>query len=245
MPLIPPLLTHAPLGIRVVRCGLLGLVRRLGVPSLVIALSFWVGLMPAWAAWDANLIRQAAAKRGPQVAASAAELLGVVAGLRGKPELERVRTLNDYFNRKVAFKEDKDTWGQIDYWATPLEIFERGAADCEDYALAKYFSLLATGMAPAKLRLIYVRAQMGGPQGPIQAHMVLAYYPSPSAEPLVLDNLVTTVQPASARKDLAPVFSFNSDGLWMGVGVDRVGDPVARLSRWSDILNRARAEGFF
>ena len=31
-------------------------------------------------------------------------------------------------------------------------------------------------MPGAKLRLVYVRAQLGGVGGPTQAHMVLAYY---------------------------------------------------------------------
>ena len=121
--------------------------------------------LPSWAAWDANRIRQSALKRGPQVATSAQELLNLLETLRPKPELERVRAVNDYFNRKIAFKDDRDVWAQADYWATPLEMFELGAGDCEDYALAKYFSLLSTGMSPAKLRLIYVRAQLGGPAG--------------------------------------------------------------------------------
>jgi hypothetical protein len=86
---------------------------------------------------------------------------------------------------------------------------------------------------------------MGGPTGTVQAHMVLAYYPSATSEPYILDNLVNTVQAASRREDLSPVFSFNSEGLWMGTGSERVGDPVARLSRWADVLARARAEGFF
>ena len=40
----------------------------------------------------------------------------------------------------------------------------------------------------------------------------------PGAEPLILDNLITEVRPASRRPDLVPVFSFNSEGLWQGVG---------------------------
>jgi len=78
----------------------------------------------------------------------------------------------------------------------------------------------------------------------VQAHMVLAYYATPAAEPLILDNLISEVRPASRRPDLVPVFSFNSDGLWQGVGAQAAGDPVSRLSRWRDVLAKARAEGF-
>jgi predicted transglutaminase-like cysteine proteinase len=96
-------------------------------------------------------------------------------------------------------------------------------------------------MPSARLRLVYVRAQVGGA---VQAHMVLAYYAAPSAEPLILDNLVGELRPASRRPDLVPVFSFNSDGLWEGVGAKVAGDPLARLSRWREVLAKARAEGF-
>ena len=76
--------------------------------------------------------------------------------------------------------------------------------------------------------------------------MVLAYYLQPDAEPLVLDNLIGEIRPASRRPDLVPVFSFNSDGVFAGVS-GKESTPVGgtgRLSRWEDLLKRARAEGF-
>ena len=148
------------------------------------------------------------------------------------------------------FGEDLEVWQQVDYWASPLETLNQGQGDCEDYAIAKYFSLLALGIPTAKLRLVYVRAQIDGPHAaasaPPQAqpHMVLAYYAQPHAEPLILDNLAPDVQLASQRPDLTPVFSFNSQGLWQGPGLQRVSDPVTGLSRWREVLARARAEGF-
>jgi hypothetical protein len=76
--------------------------------------------------------------------------------------------------------------------------------------------------------------------------MVLAYYPQPEAEPLVLDNLIGDIRPASRRPDLVPVFSFNSEGVFTGVSA-KDSNPAAgvgRLSRWEDLLKRAHAEGF-
>jgi hypothetical protein len=40
---------------------------------------------------------------------------------------------------------------------------------------------------------------------------VLAYYALPEAEPLILDNLISELRPASRRPDLTPVFSFNAE----------------------------------
>jgi hypothetical protein len=40
------------------------------------------------------------------------------------------------------------------------------------------------------------------------------------------------------------VFSFNAEGLWQGVAGASAGDPAARLSRWREVLTKAKAEGF-
>ena len=53
-----------------------------------------------------------------------------------------------------------------------------------------------------------------------------------------------TVRPASLRPDLTPVFSFNGEGLWSGVGATTAGNPLVRLSLWRDLLAKAKAEGF-
>ena len=92
----------------------------------------------------------------------------------------------------------------------------RAAGDCEDFAIAKYMTLLMLGIGNQNLRLIYVRAKVGGAT---VAHMVLGFYPQPTEEPMILDNLITSVRAASQRSDLAPVFSFNSEGLWAGGAV--------------------------
>ncbi len=195
-------------------------------------------------AWDAQRMMAAARARGPEVVASAQALQALLLRAAGQDEKERVRLVNDFFNRRVQFQEDMVVWGVEDYWASPLEVLAKGRGDCEDYAIAKYFSLVAAGVPAIKLRLVYVQARLGGPTGPQQAHLVLAYYDTPAGDPLILDNLLSDVRPASQRPDLTPVFSFNSDGLWQGVGGASAGDPVARLSRWRDVLGKARAEGF-
>lgn len=195
-------------------------------------------------AWDAERMLSAAQKQGQRAVAGARALQGVLQASTDLDDDGRLAAVNQFFNRRIASREDSELWGQVDYWASPMEMLEKGAGDCEDFAIAKYFSLVALGTPVQKLRLVYVRAQIGGAGGIVQAHMVLAYYPAPNAEPLILDNLVTDVRPASRRPDLAPVFSFNSEGLWQGVGPQAAGDPVARLSRWREILAKVRAEGF-
>ena len=215
--------------------------RGAGLVSVVLAAWLCAAAVVA-AAWDADRLTQAAQRLGPRAVASAGPLRSLIgqAGAAVADE-ERLDLVNQFFNRRVLFRDDAQVWGQVDHWASPLETLNRGEGDCEDYAIAKYFALLSAGVAPVRLRLVYVRAQLAGAS---QAHMVLAYYPDPAAEPLILDNLVTEVRPASRRPDLTPVFSFNAEGLWQGVAGASAGDPAARLSRWREVLVKARAEGF-
>jgi hypothetical protein len=73
--------------------------------------------------------------------------------------------------------------------------------------------------------------------------MVLSYYPTPTELPLVLDNLIGDIMPASQRGDLHPVFSFSIENLWVGPSPVPAASASARLSNWRDVLNRMRAEG--
>jgi predicted transglutaminase-like cysteine proteinase len=193
-------------------------------------------------AFDRARMRAAAERLGPKAVAALEPLHDLLQRTAALDDEARLESINSWFNRRVIFRTDDATSGEVDQWASPLEVLASGHGDCEDFAIAKYFSLLALGTPVTRLRLVYVRAQVNGNDA--QAHMVLAYYPQANAEPLILDNLVTSVRPASRRPDLTPVFSFNSDGLWQGVGQQSAGDPQARLSRWRLVLAKARAEGF-
>ncbi len=160
---------------------------------------------------------------------------------RDLSDQEKLNKVNTFFNRRILYQTDMEIYKQEDYWASPLEFMGRGTGDCEDFAIAKYMTLLALGVKNENLRLAYVRFKSGN-TAPI-AHMVLGYYADPADEPVILDNMVTSIRPASMRTDLQPVFSFNSDGLWVGGAATSSADPTTRLSRWRDVLDRIRQEG--
>ena len=152
----------------------------------------------------------------------------------GVAEEEKLKRVNSFFNQ-LQFIDDIVHWKKSDYWATPIEFLSSGGGDCEDFSLAKYFTLKALGVAEKKFHMTYVRAL-----NPNQAHMVVTYYATPRAIPLILDNLIAEIKPATQRKDLIPVYSFNGSGLWLaksrGQG-QKVGDSV-RLERWQNLLKR-------
>ena len=142
--------------------------------------------------------------------------------------------VNRYVNR-IAFKPDIEHWRVEDYWATPAESIASNAGDCEDFSIAKYFLLKELGLPVAKLRIIYVKAATLN-----QAHMVLAYYSAPIAEPLILDNLVPDVTPASRREDLVPVYSFNDEEVWVE-RQGRAGSP-RQIRNWNSLLEKLERE---
>ncbi|MFW5425894.1 MAG: transglutaminase-like cysteine peptidase [Methylophagaceae bacterium] len=160
------------------------------------------------------------------------ELIDSSQNLNDTQKLEKV---NQFFNSKVMFVNDIAVWDKEDYWATPLEFLSKGAGDCEDYSIAKYFTLKELGVDEQKLRITYVKAINLN-----QAHMVLTYFENKRAIPLVLDNLDIEIKPANLRKDLVPVYSFNGEGLWLakarGDG-KRVGNS-SRLSLWEELAAR-------
>jgi predicted transglutaminase-like cysteine proteinase len=210
---------------------------------LALLLSACVGVGNLSADWDFSVIsRRAESLYGPLGPAKQRidAWQNLLATQKQDPELEKLDVVNRFFNKQVRYEEDIDLWHEVDYWATPIESLIKGAGDCEDYAIAKYFSLRRLGVPSEKLLITYVKALRLN-----RAHMVLTYYPSPNAIPLVLDSLIDTIKPASERPDLLPVYAFNGEGLWLpgAQGNKKVGD-TKRLSRWQDLLKKMTAEGF-
>lgn len=210
--------------------------------AFAFAVSFsLLGLLQA--DWDFSVIsRRAQALYGPLGAGQGRidAWQRLLATQRQIPEAEQLNVVNLFFNHQLRYQEDIDLWHEVDYWATPVQSLWKGAGDCEDYAIAKYFSLRHLGVPGDKLRITYVKALRQN-----RAHMVLTYYATPDAMPLVLDSLVDTIQPASQRTDLLPVYAFNGEGLWLtGAGGNKKVGDTKRLSRWQDLLKKMAAEGF-
>ena len=151
------------------------------------------------------------------------------------PGTEGLQRINSFLNR-VPYYEDLVHWRVDDYWATPAETIASNGGDCEDYAIAKYMLLRELGVPLARLRMVYVRAGKAA-----QAHMVLAYYAQPDAEPLILDNLEDRVRSASNRPDLSPVYSFNEEDVVLIASGQRT--TPQQIRSWRALLDRLNAEG--
>ncbi|WP_198262797.1 transglutaminase-like cysteine peptidase [sulfur-oxidizing endosymbiont of Gigantopelta aegis] len=155
----------------------------------------------------------------------------------------KLKLVNDFFN-KMKWAEDRDIWDAKDYWATPLESLIKNSGDCEDFSIAKYFTLLAMDIPEEQLRVTYVTLENH------QGHMVLFYYPknapkndpNNNLEPLVLDNMRPEIEKKSDRPDIRYMFSFNDEGLWLKNNTSTEPDEKNIIKQWSKMIDRIKLE---
>ena len=127
---------------------------------------------------------------------------------QGKPFKAMLDVVNHFWNT-WPYRADKEVWGKDDFWATPAEFLSR-SGDCEDYCIAKYFTLRELGIPADDMRIVIVRETIRG-----IAHAVLAVYEGQQV--YILDNLNDHVRPMRRVRNYQPVFSVNENGRWMHV----------------------------
>lgn len=120
--------------------------------------------------------------------------------LQARAQLDAV---NRWANAK-PYVEDMTNWALPDYWETPGEFIARGG-DCEDYAIAKYFSLVRLGFSPRDLRIVIVSDSRAH-----DFHAVLVA--RLDGNDWLLDNQLPDVMPLAAEPQYVPVYSLNEQG---------------------------------
>lgn len=178
--------------------------------------------------------------RNEQVAQRFQDWQSLIAQSMHLSDVEKLKAVNTFFNEQIRYGEDLDLWSQLDYWASPLETLELGGGDCEDFALAKYFTLRLLGISEQRLRLVYTTLVPAK-----QAHMVLGYWVDNGAAPLLLDNLYTDIMPITERLDLQMQFAFDPTHLYRfeQSGL-RVAGNTALLPLWQVLMTKMKHENF-
>ena len=175
----------------------------------------------------------------------------LVSYINGLPESHRAGHVNLVMNG-FRYAPDIETTGEEDHWDTPLEFVGRGAGDCEDFAIAKYFMLLEAGIAPELVRLAFVfytgdaKALGVTVAQPKRTHVVVLHYQHiGDHDPLVLDA-VPHIAPLSERADLHLVFEFGADGNYTSAVSEAMVSTRAinrMMAKWTDVLDRMRGDG--
>ena len=130
---------------------------------------------------------------------------GFLAALERLDPRSRLRRVNAYVNR-VPYRPDSAVWSRSDYWAAPGEFFARGG-DCEDYAVAKYFSLRILGFPPEALRIVVLNDRLRR-----VAHAVLVV--RQGDREWILDNLTDRLIDWREQDRYRPVYAVNEDRAW-------------------------------
>ncbi|WP_180766296.1 transglutaminase-like cysteine peptidase [Vibrio parahaemolyticus] len=147
----------------------------------------------------------------------------------------RLLITHDFYNR-IVYTQDMTLWGQKDYWATPEETLRRFKGDCEDIAIAKFFSLLRQGMPKERLRLVYLQLPSTYPK---IYHLVLEYHHE-DGQIYVLDNRYNNIHQADDEHHRQTVVSFDLQNMW--IDKQRVGDSQARMKKWRALVARYRTQ---
>jgi predicted transglutaminase-like cysteine proteinase len=134
-----------------------------------------------------------------------AEWSRFIESVRGLEPRRQVAEVNRYMNQK-RYVIDPVNYGVADYWATPLQFLTKNG-DCEDYAIAKFFSLRALGFDNDTLRILVV-----DDLNLKIAHAVLVVYLN--GVPSILDNQVAPVVRVDAIRHYRPIFSVNESYWW-------------------------------
>ncbi|MES2905709.1 MAG: transglutaminase-like cysteine peptidase [Pseudomonadota bacterium] len=126
--------------------------------------------------------------------------------LRMKNQKTQLTAINNFINHASPYREDKSHFGRADLWQTPAE-FLSGSGDCEDYAIAKFFSLIELGFTNEQLRIVVVHDTKRNLD-----HAVLAV--TLADETYILDNLHNTPVRDDQLLRYAPVYSVNLTSRW-------------------------------
>jgi predicted transglutaminase-like cysteine proteinase len=156
-----------------------------------------------------------------------------------KHDLIKLKLVNDFVNKNIQWIDDKVIWNKNDYWATPMEVLSKRAGDCEDFSIVKYFTLISLGVPMDRLKLSYVKLLADN-----QSHMVLTYYETNKAVPIILDNIHKRMKRASRREDIKPIYSFNDQGIWLQKR-HKLGNKIGTTSQlrlWLDLNKRINKE---
>ena len=145
-------------------------------------------------------------------------------GLKDKTDMEKLEAVNDWYNF-MQYKSDQQVYGMSDYWATLYEFVGKGMGDCEDYTIAKYYTLKELGIDPNRMKFTYVVYKSRSGQN--ISHMVLAYLkvprPKSKEDILILGNINQRVLPASRRPDIVKVVKMIN------------GDTGAQSKKWKQL----------
>ncbi|QGN54253.1 transglutaminase-like cysteine peptidase [Novosphingobium sp. Gsoil 351] len=126
----------------------------------------------------------------------------------GHPGQAAIAAVNSWANAKIRYVEDRQLYGQADYWADARTTLKRRAGDCEDIALLKMALLAGAGVRGEDMYLTIARDLARGAD-----HALLVV--RSEGRFWLLDNNTDRLLDASEANDYRPILSYSSGGKWL------------------------------
>ncbi len=123
---------------------------------------------------------------------------------------QKIEAVNNYINAKIEYRVDSKVWGKSDYWASVDETFSKGYGDCDDYAIAKYFTLKELGFNEDDMRIVVLKDHNID-----QIHAVLSV--KVNGTHYILDNQSPYLRTDSQITFYEPIYSINRTAWWRHV----------------------------
>lgn len=130
----------------------------------------------------------------------------LLADARASAPLAQLELVNRFIN-KHPYITDPVNWGVDDYWTSIGQFFAKDG-DCEDYAIAKFYTLRELGWDNEQMRIVVLQDQ-----NLKVAHAILVV--QAGERTLVLDNQINQVVEAAAIRHYRPIFSLNETHWWL------------------------------
>jgi len=111
--------------------------------------------------------------------------------------------VNNFFNKFSSIRDYKN-YKKIDYWASRKEFLIKGKGDCEDYVIAKYFTLLELGFKSKDFSILQVEYKN-------ELHLVLSY--NKNNQKTILDNVNKSIKTLTQRSDLKELYEIQAFSL--------------------------------
>jgi predicted transglutaminase-like cysteine proteinase len=133
-------------------------------------------------------------------------LLQIVELGRQRADRARLGEINRAVNLSIRPASDWTQHDVDDFWSAPLATIEKGAGDCEDYAILKYLALREAGISPDDLSLLIVSYPRRG-----TIHAVLAVHLD--EEWLLLDNLTMVMVNSLEATQYRPLIALDDHAM--------------------------------
>ena len=136
-----------------------------------------------------------------------AELTAWARSISDAPVTTKLRAINQKVNNLLSYASDSQLWHETDYWETPGEAVERGAADCEGFAILKMYLAKEAGIPLDQMAILV--GSLGYAHEP---HAILGAKVGQVV--VTLDNKRGSIVSLDNRTDFTPIYSIGVRGAY-------------------------------